>query len=113
MNIRLKEVLSQIHGTSGMAIIESILKGERDKQVLLSFCHKSILKNKKELVLKALEGKYTNVRLFALRQAYQGYKYYQQQVDACDQEINVVINRIGNSGGGLELKKKQESYPTS
>ncbi|MDO9579218.1 MAG: transposase, partial [Bacteroidales bacterium] len=27
MNIRIKEVLSQIHGTSGLAIIEAILKG--------------------------------------------------------------------------------------
>jgi transposase len=47
MNIRLKEVLSQIHGASGMAIIEAILKGERDKHVLVDMCHQSVLKTKK------------------------------------------------------------------
>ena len=42
MNIRLKEVISQIHGVSGMRIIEAILKGERNKHHLLSLCHPSI-----------------------------------------------------------------------
>jgi transposase len=109
MNIRLKEVLSQIHGTSGMAIIEAILRGERDRQVLVSMCHRSVLKKKKELVLKALEGRYTESGLFALRQAYEGYRFYLKQIDECDKKINVVINRIGQSGTGQELKKKRKA----
>ena len=47
MNIRLTEVLSQIHGASGLAIIEAILKGERDKETLLKMCHTKMIKNKK------------------------------------------------------------------
>jgi len=42
MNIRLKEVLSQIHGASGLKIIRSILEGERDAEVLTEMCHSSI-----------------------------------------------------------------------
>lgn len=110
MNIRLKEVLSQIHGASGIAIIEAILNGERDRQVLVSLCHKSILKNKKELVLKALEGRYTEAGLFELKQAYQGYKFYLQQINACDKRIDVVMNRIGSSGAGQELKKNEKLF---
>jgi len=109
MNIRLKEVLSQIHGASGIAIIEAILNGERDKQVLVSLCHRSVLKKKKELVLKALEGRYTEAGLFELKQAHQGYKFYLQQVNECDKRIDVVINRIGKSGAGQELKKKRKA----
>lgn len=109
MNIRLKEVLSQIHGASGIAIIEAILNGERDKQVLVSLCHRSVLKKKKELVLKALEGRYTEAGLFELKQAYQGYKFYLQQVNECDKRIDVVINRIGKSGAGQEFKKKRKA----
>jgi len=109
MNIRLKEVLDQIHGASGMAIIEAILNGERDKQVLVRLCHNSVLKNKKELVLKALEGRYTEAGLFTLRQAYDGYKFYLQQISECDQKANVVINRIGHFGDGQELKKKRKA----
>ena len=51
MNIRLKEVLSQVHGASGLAIIKAILNGERDKDTLLKLCHQSILKTKKEEIL--------------------------------------------------------------
>jgi transposase len=109
MNIRLKEVLSQIHGASGMAIIEAILKGERDRQLLVSLCHRSVLKNKKELVLKALEGKYTTAGLFALKQAYEGYMFYRQQINECDKKINVVINRIGNFGDGQDPKEKRKA----
>ena len=96
MNIRLKEVISQIHGVSGIAIIEAILNGERDKEVLVSMCHQSILKNKKEAVLKSLEGKYTEAGLFALKQAYDGYKFYLLQIDECDKKISMVMNRIGD-----------------
>lgn len=109
MNIRLKEVLSQIHGASGMAIIESILKGERDKHVLVGLCHQSVLKTKKEFILKALEGKYTQAGLFALKQAYDGYMFYQKQIKECDKQINTVINRIGHSGKGQDDKKKRKA----
>jgi len=109
MNIRLKEVLSQVHGASGLAIIEAILNGERDRQVLVSLCHSSVLKKKKDLLLKALEGKYTDAGLFALKQAYDGYNFCLQQINECDSKINVVINRLGKSGKGQELKKKRKA----
>jgi transposase len=104
MNIRLKEVLSQIHGTSGIAIIEAILKGERDKNVLVNLCHQSVLKKKKELVLKSLEGKYTESGLFALKQAYDGYRFYLCQIAECDKRISTVMNRIGQSGKDQDVK---------
>jgi len=104
MNIRLKEVISQIHGKSGMAIIEAILSGERDKNVLLQYCHKSILKNKKEEVLKSLEGKYSETHLFALKQAYDSYVFYNSLISQCDERINVVVNKMGKYDGKDQKK---------
>jgi transposase len=95
MNIRLTEVLSQIHGVSGMAIIEAILKGERDKETLLKMCHVKIIKNKKEEVLKSLNGRYTKHGLFALQQAFDSYLFYQHQIEQCDQMLDEVIKKIG------------------
>lgn len=112
MNIRLKEVISQIHGVSGMAIIEAILRGERDKNVLANLCHQSILKKKKDLILKSLNGKYTEAGLFALKQAYDGYKFYLIQIEECDKRISIVINRIGQSENGQELKKNEKQSDT-
>jgi transposase len=94
MNIRLTEVLDQIHGVSGLAMIEAILKGERDKEKLLKLCHTKIIKNKKDEVLKALNGRYTKQGLFALRQAFESYSFYQNQIGQCDQMIDEVLQKI-------------------
>lgn len=93
MNIRLPEVLSQIHGASGMAMIEAILAGERDVHKLLSLCHGSLIKNKSEEIIKALEGFYTEAGLFKLNQAYEAYHFYQKQIDQCDKRIDEVLKR--------------------
>ena len=96
MNIRLKEVLSQIHGASGIAIIEAILEGERNAERLLSLCHVSIRETKAELVRKSLNGYFTSSGLFALRQAYDGYQFYQQQIKACDQQLQQSMEKLNN-----------------
>jgi transposase len=104
MNIRLTEVLSQIHGTSGLAIIEAILKGERNKEKLLKMCHSSIIKNKKDEVLKSLNGKYTQAGLFALQQAFDSYNFYQNQIKQCDQMLDKIIKRMGDGGTDQKLQ---------
>lgn len=107
MNIRLPEVLSQTHGSSGISIIEAILGGERDKNKLLALCHKSIIKNKSEEVLKALEGYYTTQGLFALKQAYQGYKFYKEQIKECDYQMNTLLNQVNVSDEDKQDKKRK------
>lgn len=107
MNIRLKEVISQIHGKSGMAIIKAILNGERNPENLTSLCHSSILKNKKDLVIKSLKGKYTQAGLFALQQAYDAYYFYQAQIKQCDVQLNKIVNQMGNSGKGTKSSKRK------
>lgn len=96
MNIRLKETISQIQGASGIAIITAIINGERDANKLLSLCHSSIIQNKSDKVLKALEGHYTSAGIFALRQAYQGYTFYQKQIEECDKELEKVMEKISS-----------------
>lgn len=94
MNIRLPEVLSQVHGQSGTAMIKAILQGERDKETLLALCHKSIREKKGMEVLKALEGHYTEPGLFALEQGYQGYLFYNQQIEACDKKMEECLKKL-------------------
>jgi transposase len=109
MNIRLKESLSQIHGYSGLSIIEAILAGERDRNKLLSLCHKSIIKNKANEVLKALEGHYTEAGLFSLQQAYNTYKFYQIQIKECDFQIQQVLEKINDNNSNDENQKNIKS----
>ena len=108
MNIRLKEVISQLHGVSGIKVIKAILKGERDKEVLLKLCDIRIIKNKKTDVLKALNGKYTKAGLFALQQAFDAYNFYQNQIAQCDQEIEKIIHRMGKGSKNNDLDQKRK-----
>lgn len=109
MNIRLTEVISQINGVSGLQMIRAILEGERNKEKLLLMCDKRIINNKREQVLKALNGRYTKTGLFALKQAYEAYQFYQNQIMQCDKEIEKVIHKMGNKGSqdkDLDSKRK-------
>lgn len=96
MNIRLPEVLSQTHGASGMAMIKAILEGERNAEVLLSYCTSSLIKRKGGEILLALEGNYKEEYLFELRQAYEGYMFYLDQVAKCDQEAGKILEEYNN-----------------
>lgn len=109
MNIRLKEVLSQIHGTSGLSIIKAILDGERDSKKLLKLCHKTIRDKKGDLVLKSLEGHYTEAGLFALLQAYQGYLFYQDQISECDKKIQQVMEESNRCHQDKDAKEGIDS----
>jgi transposase len=91
MNIRLPEVLSQIHGASGMGMIKAILDGERKADKLLSFCTTDLIKRKGHDILLALEGNYKEEYLFELQQAYDGYFFYLEQVKKCDIEAEKIL----------------------
>jgi transposase len=92
MNIRLPEVLSQTHGASGLAMIQAILKGERDVHVLLNYCTTDLKKRKGNDILLALEGNYKQEYIFELQQAYDGYMFYLNQVKLCDIEAGKILN---------------------
>ncbi len=87
MNIRLKDVISQVHGVSGMRIIRAILQGERDPEALCALCHWRILQNKREEVIKSLQGIYNLASLFELQQAVEGMEFFQRQIAACDRQL--------------------------
>jgi transposase len=94
MNIKLKEVICQIHGASGIKMIKAILAGTRDKEYLLSLCDKRIIVKKGEAVLKALEGNYNDSYLFMLQQNLNMWEQHQRQIDIIDQRIDYLLEEL-------------------
>jgi transposase len=86
MNIKLHTVISDIDGKTGINIIEAILSGERNPEVLSELRDKRI-KASKEEIIKSLEGHYTKEHLFELKQCYQLYCHHRQSIVECDVEI--------------------------
>jgi hypothetical protein len=86
MNLVLHNVISDITGKTGLAIIDAILDGERDPAVL-SELRDPRIKNSKEIVAKSLVGEYRKEHLFTLKQSVASYRHYQSLIQECDQEI--------------------------
>src|SRR5205823_9566511 len=76
MNVRLQHVLSDLSGTSGLAIIDAILAGERDP-VRLAKLRDPRVKASEETIAKALVGDWRTEHLFTLRQAREAYRHCQ------------------------------------
>ena len=104
MNIRLTEHINDITGASGLKIITAILQGERNAAVLTQLCHSSILKSKKEAVLKSLEGHYSDEHLFALRQSFGTWNYFNQLILECDQQIEKLLKEMTNDKKDVDSK---------
>ena len=86
MNLNLDAVVSDITGVTGKRIILAILDGERDAQVLAQLRDRRCRKKKYEIV-QALDGHYREEHLFALRQAYEQFGFYQRQIADCDRQL--------------------------
>jgi transposase len=100
MNLHLHNVISDITGMTGMAIIRSIVAGVTDPKVLAGLrnerCH-----NPKEVIEASLVGNYRPEHLFSLKQALELYDYYTQKIVECD-------HQIANQAKKLETKCNPE-----
>ena len=67
MNIQLANVLSDITGKSGQAILRAILEGERDPHELAALCQSNV-KASEEEIARSLEGNWQEDLLFLLQQ---------------------------------------------
>ena len=109
MNIKLKEVISQIHGASGIKMIRAIIEGSRDEAYLLSLCDSRIIKNKSEEVLKALSGNYNDTYLFMLKNNMQMWEQHQANILGIDKEIEKLLIELCQTKEIVEAKGKVKS----
>jgi transposase len=94
MNVHLHNIINQIHNINGLQIIKAILTGERDPVRLAGLCDAQILKRKRREVIASLEGTWDEHHLFGLRQALEGYGFFQAQMAACDREIDRLLQNL-------------------
>lgn len=94
MNIKLHDVISDLSGVSGLKVVRAMVAGERDPQRLLEQCDVQIRKLKAERVRESLRGLWREEHLFALRQALQGWDFYQRQIAECDSAIGALLQAM-------------------
>src|SRR2546421_2918474 len=86
MHLTLTEVVSAMNGKTGMEILHAILAGERDPQRLAGHRDRRC-KHDQATTAKALEGHWRAEHLLALQQALEQYEFLQQQLQACETQI--------------------------
>jgi transposase len=122
MNIQLANVLSDVSGMTGQAIIKAILAGERDPHALAAFrdCR---VKASKEEIARSLEGHWQEDLLFVLQQEQDGYEFCQKQMAECDQRLEQYLKQredrsagrgqpAGREAEGAAPEEKEGEYAT-
>jgi transposase len=86
MNVQLANVISDISGLTGQAIIRAILHGERDPLKLAGLSDWRVHASQEEIA-KSLEGNWRPELRFVLQQEVDMYDIYQRRVAECDQQL--------------------------
>lgn len=107
MNLHLHNVISDITGKTGMAIIRNIVAGITDPKALAEQrderCHNPI-----EIIEASLVGNYREEHLFVLKQALELYDYYMQKLAECDIQIEKTVKKLETKCDKRKVKRLEE-----
>jgi transposase len=116
MNVQLHNVISDVTGATGMRIIRSIIHGIHDPEVLAE-ARDFRCKASRETIVESLVGNYRPEHVFALRQAVELYDFYQQQMQAVDQELEKLLQELEETSpereeiGPARIKRRKGNEP--
>lgn len=95
MNLQLHLVISDLAGATGLRILRDIVAGQRDPRRLAT--HRDVrCKASEDEIVAALTGHYRAEHVFALKQNLEIFDVCQQQMLACDHEIEKVVRELAS-----------------
>jgi transposase len=93
MNLQIHHVISDLAGTTGLAIVDAILAGERDPHELAKLRDRRI-KASEETIMKSLVGDYREEHLYVLRQSLECYRTYRKMIQDLDVRVKHRMGRL-------------------
>lgn len=108
MNVQLANVISDISGLTGQAIIRAILAGERDSEKLAALSHPRIQADRNEIA-KSLEGNWRQELLFLVQQEVDMYDAYQKRIAECDQQLQNVLANLADGATATSAQPAKRS----
>jgi transposase len=93
MNLKLKNVISDITGVTGQQIIRAIAAGERDPEKLAQF-RDTRCKSSEATIAKSLHGHYKEEQVFLLTEALSSFDHFSAQIDRIDTKIEVTLSQF-------------------
>ncbi len=104
--MQLANVLSDVSGVTGQAIIKSILAGERNPQKLAAFRDPRVKASEKEIA-RSLEGNWQEDLLFVLQQEQAGYEFCEKQMAECDRQLEQYLQQMADRSQGAPLPEEK------
>ena len=96
MNLQLTEVLTDVMGVTGQAIIREIVAGQRDPKALALHRNGRVKASAQEIT-KALTGNWREEHLFVLRQALAMYDDIARHLGECDAKLQALLSNLGQT----------------
>lgn len=93
MNVQLANVISDVSGMTGMAIIRAIVRGQRDPQELAKLRDRRIRASEEEIA-RSLEGNWRDDVLWELQQVLAAYDFQQGQLVECDKKLKEYLGGL-------------------
>ena len=90
MNIQLTEVISDVMGQTGQAIIRDIVAGQREPKVLARHRHRRVKASEQDIV-RALTGNWREEHLFVLKQALAMYDDIAAHLRECEAKLGTLL----------------------
>jgi transposase len=92
MNIQFTEVITDVMGQTGQAIIRDIVAGQRDPKALARYRHRRVKASEADIV-KALTGNWREEHLIVLEQALGVYDDLGRHLGECDAELEALLDK--------------------
>ena len=106
MNMQLANVLSDVSGVTGQAIIKAILAGERDPQRLAAFRDPRVKASEKDIA-RSLEGNWQEDLLFVLKQEQAAFEFCRKQMAECDHQLELYLQKMEDRSQGATLPEEK------
>jgi transposase len=106
MNIQLANVITDVVGKTGQAIIRAMVAGERDP-VKLAALRDGRIHASHEVIAQSLQGNWREEHLFTLTQALQLFDTYQERIAECDQRLEQKLTALARYGGEPAAGKRK------
>jgi transposase len=91
MNIQLTEVITDVMGQTGQAIIRDVVAGQRDPKVLARHRNRRVKASEADIA-KALTGNWRDEHLFVLKQALAMYDDISRHLAECDTKLDGLLD---------------------
>ena len=104
MNVQRHHVIADITGTTGLAILDAIVAGNRDPDKLAKL-RDPRCKNDESTIAKALQGNWREEHLFALKQALELDRFYGTKLSELDVKLEEHLHTFEDRSEATRLSK--------